>query len=118
MKLYATLVLAVWVQTNAASPQQPEYLNMLRHAREEQLIGNFRSSEKLLIDALARLQPDDESQRADTLAELGDIYMSEEEWAQAENTYLECLSIYKRLSAENASTLMLHNLGVLYSLQG
>src|SRR5207247_1715647 len=72
----------------------------------------------LLTYALAKLDARDETLRANTLGNLGDAYAGEEEYAKAARAYSESFSIYRRLPDKSGSALMLHNLGMIYSIQG
>jgi len=118
MKLYATIILAVWAQVNTSKTQQTEYLELMQRGRAEYRDGHYSASQQLFIDALSKVQESDDRERAATLADLGDVYASQEEWTKAERAYSECLSIYKRLSDNGGTALMLHNVGMLDSLQG
>src|SRR5262249_48914155 len=57
-------------------------------------------------------------ERANILSDLGSVYVSEQEYAKAGRVYSEALSLYRMLSNKSLSALMLHNLGMLDSVQG
>ena len=83
MKLFVIIMLAVWEPAVFAATQQPDYLTVLRQGRAEFRSGHFASAEKLLIDALAKLDARNETLRANTLGNLGDVYAGEEEYSKA-----------------------------------
>src|SRR5437016_2716919 len=118
MKLYVIIMLAVWAPAVFSATQQPGYLTLLRQGRAEYRSGHFASAETLLTDALAKLGGSNETLRANMLGNLGDVYASQEEYSKASRAYSESLTIYRRLPDKSASALMLHNLGMLYSIQG
>src|SRR5262245_23820890 len=105
------LVLVLWGQTT-------DYPTLLRQGRTEYSNGQFAAAERLFTEALSQLPPGDQLERARTLADLGAVYSRQEQISKAEHTYLECLSIYRRLSDKNNSALVLHRLALLYSQQG
>jgi tetratricopeptide (TPR) repeat protein len=118
MKLSVLIAIIVWSQSNINATPQTDYITLIRQGHVEYRNGHYSASRKLLLDALAQLSPSDDLLRAATLAGLGDVYASEEEYSKAERAYSDALSIYKLRGDQNQSALMLHNLGMLDSLRG
>jgi tetratricopeptide (TPR) repeat protein len=113
MNLYAvTLVVCL------LAGQSPDYSHRIQEARLEYLNGHFAASEKLFSEALQMLEPGDQTQRASTLTELGDVYVSEYRVAEAETIYLEVLALYTALADNRNIVLILRDLGAAYSLDG
>src|SRR5215831_16301267 len=105
------LVLAIWGQT-------ADYPTLLRQGRAEYSNGKFAAAERLFLEALSQLNPADQLERARTLGDLSAAYARQAQLSKAEHAYLECLSIYRRLSDKNGAALTLNSLGLLYSQQG
>src|SRR5215471_9608073 len=106
MPLSMILALAVWAQTAG-------YPALVRQGRAEYGTGHFAVAEKLFSEALSQLHPGDERERASILTELGATYIRQAELTKAEHAYLECLSIFRRLSDNGGAALMLHNVGLV-----
>jgi tetratricopeptide (TPR) repeat protein len=104
---YVAIVLALWTQVPT----------LLQEGRAEYLNGHFATAERLLVDALAQLSQNDNSLRAKALGNLGDVYSEQEEYLKAEGAYSQALSLWKQLSDPGDAALMLHNLGMIYSIQ-
>jgi tetratricopeptide (TPR) repeat protein len=117
MTLYALALLVTLGQANFGDDQS-SYREPLREGRAEYAAGRFDRAEKLLTEALRLLPQRDEAERARILANLGSIYSRLEQFSKAEKAYSDSLSISKRLGDSNNCALMLHNLGMLYSIQG
>jgi len=117
MTLYALALLVTIGQTNFRDAQS-SYREPLREGRAEYAAGRFDRAEKLLSEALKLLPQGDEAERAKVLANLGSVYSRLEQFSKAERAYSDSLSISKRLGDSNNCALMLHNLGMLYSVQG
>lgn len=117
MIFYALALLVTLGQANFEDTQS-SYREPLREGRAEYAAGRFESADKLLAEALKRLPQGDEAERAKILANLGAVYSRLEQFSKAEKAYSESLSIEKRLGDRNNCALMLHNLGMLYSIQG
>jgi tetratricopeptide (TPR) repeat protein len=113
MALYA-LMMVVSLSAGATA----NYSELVQQARAEYGSGHFAASEKLFAAALQTLQPGDQEQRAATLAELGEVYVSEDELSQAESAYSASLGIYKSLSDQYNTAVLLRGLGATYSLEG
>jgi len=107
------LVLVVFL----AAGERSDYSQLMQQARAEYVGGHFVASEKLIVAAIQALQPGEDSLRAAALAELGDVYVSEDELFKAENAYSESLAVYRRLSDKTNTASLLQELGTLYSLQ-
>jgi tetratricopeptide (TPR) repeat protein len=118
MKLSVLIAIVFWGQSNINATPQTDYITLIEQGRVEHRNGHYSASRKLLLDALAQLSRSDELLRASTLADLGDVYASEEEYSKAERAYSDALSIYKLREDQNQAALMLHNIGMLYSLRG
>jgi tetratricopeptide (TPR) repeat protein len=101
------IVLALWVQASA----------LLQQGRAEYLNGHFAAAERLLVDALGQLTQGDNVLRAKALGNLGDVYSDQEEYVKAESAYSQALSLWRQLSDAGNAALMLHNLGMIYSIQ-
>src|SRR5690349_21859659 len=117
MVFYALALLVASGQPNVQVTQSP-YREPLRAGRAEYAAGNFDRAQKLLTEALKLLPQDDKAERAEVLSDLGSAYSRLEQFSKAEKAYSDSLSISKRLGDKNNSALMLHNLGMLYSMRG
>jgi tetratricopeptide (TPR) repeat protein len=104
---YVAIVLALWTQTPT----------LLQEGRAEYLAGHFAAAEQLLVDALSQLSQNDNILRAKALGNLGDVYSEQEEYPKAESAYSKAFSLWKQLSEPGNAALMLHNLGMIYSIQ-
>src|SRR5262245_20544129 len=86
----------------------------------EYRMGRFSKAEALLGQALdSARRRGDQDQIATISNNLGDAYLNEERFREAEQAYQQALAIFKRRPekrVEVAATL--RNLGALYSLQG
>jgi tetratricopeptide (TPR) repeat protein len=102
------IVLAFWMQAST----------LLQQGRTEYLNGHFAAAERLLVDALGQLAQGDNGLRAKALGNLGDVYSEQEEYMKAESAYSQALSLWRQLSDPSDAALMLHNLGMIYSIQG
>jgi tetratricopeptide (TPR) repeat protein len=82
--------------------------------------GHSARAELLLQEVLAAaLRDKDDATTAATLNRLGDIYLNEERFGEAEKAYAKALSVYRRGSASNAAIAATRrNLATTYSLQG
>jgi tetratricopeptide (TPR) repeat protein len=116
--IFYTLALLVTLGQTNFEDTQSSYREPLRGGRAEYAAGRFDSAEKLLAEALKLLPQGHEAERAQILADLGAVYSRLEQFSKAEKAYSESLSIVKRLGDRNNCALMLHNLGMLYSIQG
>jgi tetratricopeptide (TPR) repeat protein len=105
--LYVAIVLALWTQAPA----------LLQQGRAEYLAGHFAAAEHLLVDALSQISQNDNRLRAKALGNLGDVYSEQEEYPKAESSYSQALSLWKQLSDPGNAALMMHNLGMIYSIQ-
>jgi tetratricopeptide (TPR) repeat protein len=101
------IVLAFWMQAST----------LLQQGRTEYLNGHFAAAERLLVDALGQLAQGDNGLRAKALGNLGDVYSEQEEYMKAESAYFQALSLWRQLSDPGDAALMLHNLGMIYSIQ-
>ena len=116
--LCAVMLCCALVETNAMASENPGYVNLLLRGRAEYHDGRFLAAEPLYLAALRALQPGDQTERAATLAELGDVYVNQDEVSKAERVYAESLAIYERLSSKNSVALLLSFLAGIYSLEG
>jgi tetratricopeptide (TPR) repeat protein len=98
--------------------ENSDYLHLVQQGRAEYGSGHLAASERFFLAALDMLQATDQIQRAATLADLGDVYVSEDEVSKAEQAYSESLTIYKKLSDRSNTAILLRNLGATYSLEG
>jgi tetratricopeptide (TPR) repeat protein len=108
MMLYVVALLALL---------RPDYPTLIAQAQKEYRIAHFEAASQLLNQALALLDPQDQTRRASTLATLGNAYAAQERFTEAERAYSEALKIRARLDDKNGSALVLHDIGMLYSLQ-
>jgi tetratricopeptide (TPR) repeat protein len=118
MTLYALFLLLFLGQTYTSDTERSDYHILLRQGRTEYAAGRFAAAEKLFADALLQLPEGHESERAAILADMGAALGKLEEFSKAEKTYSDSLSISKSLGDNDNCALMLHNIGLLYSLQG
>jgi tetratricopeptide (TPR) repeat protein len=118
LTLYVVTFLVILGQSNLGDAQPRGYASALREGRLEYDGGHFASAATLFEEALSQVPPDDESERAKILANLGAAYARQEEFSKAEKVYRESLSTAKHLENKDDSALMLHNLGMLYSRKG
>src|SRR6266436_4069536 len=117
MNLYGFVVVLFLNTAQTVPDGNSDYLRMVEQARVHYQNGNFAASEKFLVAAVQMLEPGEESERAARLAELGDVYVSEDELVKAEKTYSESLAIYKRLPDKSKIVLLMRNLSATYSLE-
>jgi tetratricopeptide (TPR) repeat protein len=115
MLLYALMVV---VFLGASATESMNYSELVWQGRVEYGRGHFAASENLLVAALQTLQPGDQDRRAATLAELGEVYVSEDKLSKAESSYSESLAIYRSLSDQYNTVVLLRGLGATYSLEG
>jgi tetratricopeptide (TPR) repeat protein len=82
--------------------------------------GHFAQAEALLRDALEESRRDGKNtETAETLNHLGDVYLSEDRFTDAEGAYNEAVSLYKQSSsAEIGAVVGLRGLGVAFSFEG
>jgi tetratricopeptide (TPR) repeat protein len=108
---------AAGMNANAASGKNERYLDLVRQARTAYGSGDYGPAERLFLDALDTLE-DENASRAETLAELGDVYTIEERFTKAEQVYGQSLTMYRQLRDEKNIAIDLRRLGELYSLEG
>lgn len=118
MMLSVLIAIVVWGQSNLNTTPQADHVRLIRQGVIEYQSGHYAASQKLFLDALAQISESDELLRAATLAKLGDVYASEEEFSKAERAYSDALRIYNVRGDQNQRALMLHNIGMLYSILG
>jgi len=104
-------------EPTAVAAERDDYEILAARARIDYWTGRFAESEALLAAALRTLPSADEIRRARTLADLGDVYFSEDELQKAEHHYLVSLEIYKKTADKTAVTVLLRKLGDIYSLE-
>jgi len=82
--------------------------------------GHFADAEVLLRSALAESRREGRTtETAETLNHLGDVYLSEDRLADAEDAYREALALYKQsASPEIGAVVALRSLGTALSLEG
>jgi tetratricopeptide (TPR) repeat protein len=113
---YIIIALALGIQTDRTVPAQ--WFVLLQQGQSEYISGHFAAAEGLFTDALGQLPQSDVRLRAKVLADLGNVYIEQEEFSKAERAYSQSLSLSEQLSDSSNSALMLQSLGVLYSLEG
>jgi tetratricopeptide (TPR) repeat protein len=118
LTLYVAAFFLILGQSNSGDARPRGYASALREGRLEYDGGHFAGAATLFEEALRQLPPDDESERAKILANLGAAYARQEEFAKAEKVYRESLSTSQHLGNRDDSALMLHNLGMLCSRRG
>ena len=117
MNLYG-FVVVLFLNTSQIIPDgNSGYLQLVQEARANYQSGHFAASERCFVAAIQMLKPGNEIERAARLAELGDVYVSEDELSKAENVYAESLAIYKRTSDKTSIVLLTRNLAATYSLE-
>src|SRR5215468_9406710 len=81
--------------------------------------GHFAEAEVLLQRALTESRREGNTiETAETLNHLGDVYLSEDRLADAEDAFREALSLYKQSAApEVGAVVALRSLGTALSLQ-
>jgi tetratricopeptide (TPR) repeat protein len=118
LRIYCALfVCLIAVQTNAATENNLDYLNLKTQGRSEYQNGAYAAAEKSYIAALKTLERSDYQERAETLAELGNVYTNEDKLSKAEQAYVDSLALYKQLPNKREMATTLRHLGALYSLQ-
>ena len=117
VRALSVVLLCSVLAADLIASENPDYLNLMQRGRAEYRKGNIAGSEASFVAALKTLQRSDEVERAATLAELGDVYVNEDQLSNAERAYLESLAISRRRPGEKNIALILRNLGSLYSLQ-
>jgi tetratricopeptide (TPR) repeat protein len=115
---YALALLLVLGQIPPRDTPSTDFNLSVHQGRAEYTAGHFAVAARLFNDALAQIQQDRNSDRARILSDLGAAYTKEEEFAKAEKAYSESLAIWKSLGDSDDSALMLHNISMLYSMQG
>jgi tetratricopeptide (TPR) repeat protein len=108
MMLYVAALLALF---------RPDYPTLIAQAQEEYRVAHFAAAGKLLAQALALVEPGDETRRGTTMAYLGNAYAAQEQFFEAERAYSEALAIRTRLGDKNGSARVLHDIAMLYSLE-
>ena len=116
--LYVALLVCVLQESPRSITDSNSFSSLVERARIEYWTGRFGEAESLLTTALRNFPSIDETQRARALSELGDVLVNLDELQKAERVYMESFAIYKRSDHKAALTLLLRNLGALYSLQG
>ena len=114
--LYVALLCCV-LQEPAATTNNRTLEDLQNRARAEYWSGLFAQSEATFLAALRMVPPRNQIQRAEILAKLGDVFVNEDQLQNAEQVYLESLTIYKKAADKNKTILLLRNLGAVYSLQ-
>jgi len=94
--------------------------NSLQAGIAQQYAGHFPEAETLLRSALDEARRDaNKSESAETFNHLGDVYLSEDRFADAESAYSEALSLYKQSSSpEIGSVVALRSLGAAFTFEG
>src|SRR5437868_8977749 len=94
--------------------------NSVQAGIAQQYAGHFPEAEMLLRSALDEARRDaNQSESAETFNHLGDVYLSEDRFADAESAYSEALSIYKQASSrEIGAVVALRNLGTAFAFEG
>src|SRR6266581_3292983 len=121
MNLYGVAVILFLSSSGTAqidTARSSGYSQLVERGRAEYGGAHLATAEHFLRAALDRLEAGDQIQRADTLADLGNVYLSEEEVSKAEHAFLESLAIYKQLADVNNTVMAMRNLGFSYSLEG
>lgn len=109
--IYCVLLSCVFAQAGA------DHSDLLKQAREEYWSGHFAAAENSFRAVLRLIEPNNRRERANTLAELGDVYSNEDDLVNAESVYRESLTIYKELRDESQTARLLQRLGAVYSLE-
>jgi len=115
--VFSVVLLSCLLQQPSAVQNENAQARLALQARIEYWSGHFARAEALFLSTLRDLGPDDEAFRAQTLAELGNVYVNEDELPKAERTYRESLAIYTKLRDQKNTALSLRDIGAIYSLQ-
>ena len=115
--VYAAMLCLALQENTAVAAQGYDHESLVARARSEYASGRFNESEALFTAALRMLTSADEIQRARTLRNLGDVYISEDELQKAEHHYLASLKIFRNTADKTAETVVLQKLGDVYSLE-
>jgi len=117
MVIVVYMALVAYVLQDNRAPEQYSLASLTESARNEYARGRFVEAEALLTRAL-EVVPMQETQRARIVSDVADIQVNLDQLTKAEQNYRQALAIYKRLQDDAGVTMMLRNLGALYSLQG
>src|SRR5262245_9604986 len=115
--VFSVVLLSCFLQQSSTSLNQNPSAKLALQARIEYWSGHFAQAETLFLSALRDLGTDDEAFRAQTLAELGNVYVNKDELPKAENVYKESLAIYTKLGNKTKAALALRDIGAIYSVQ-
>jgi tetratricopeptide (TPR) repeat protein len=109
------------IATGSADATQsplPDASTLFREATTEYRNHHFVAAGALFRRALQSVPSGDQRGRALILAELGDVYVNQDDLIKAEESYFQALSLYKGLSNRNETVLILRNIGAILSLKG
>jgi tetratricopeptide (TPR) repeat protein len=97
-----------------------DWKDSLRAGMDQHYAGHFAQAEVLLREALEASRRDDKkTEIAETLNRLGDVYLSEDRFTEAEDAYSLALSLYKQSpSTEIGGVVALRGLGMAFAFQG
>ena len=123
-RCWILLLMAFFFGLNSGFGNTSDWQDSLESGLREHYLGHFADAETFLRAAVegARLHGT-ESQRAGTLGCLGDLYLSEDRFADAEDVYSEALSLYrisekKTGTVDSETVLTLRGLGAAYAFEG
>src|SRR5215471_2071008 len=112
------LLCCVVLKGNSVAGVNPEYLRSMQQGWAEYRSGLYRQAEESFLTALHALEPDSYSERAETLAVLGDVYAKEDALPKAQRVFSESLTIYKQIGDKKQVVLLLRNISAVYSMEG
>jgi tetratricopeptide (TPR) repeat protein len=109
---------------NSGFGNPTDWKDSLQSGLNEHYLGHFAEAEMFLRAAIegARLHGN-ESEAAGALSRLGDLYLSEDRYADAEDIYSEALSLYRKSekktgTADIGTVITLRSRGTTYALKG
>src|SRR6516162_8493233 len=100
-----------------AADSNLDYSNFMEKGRAEYRAGQFAAAAVSLNSALRALARSDYPERAKTLTALGDVYLSTDELAKADQVYRESLALCEKLDDKKQTAVLLRDIGAVYSLQ-
>src|SRR5215813_13447972 len=106
------------VATGFGNPR--DWNDSLQAGLVQHYAGHFAEAEALLQSALAQARREGRTiDTAETLNHLGDLYLSEDRLADAEDAFMEALSLYKQSSSPQIGTVVaLRCLGTALLFEG
>ncbi len=114
--MFTVVLFTCILQQIPAAPAE-SFVTLIHKGRAEYWAGRVAQSEKFYLAALKTSEPIGNADRAQLLADLGDVYVNEDRLPDAEDAYLKAFAIYQKLANKSQMGLLLRSLGAVYSLQ-